>query len=126
MIEIHEWMRLNPDRRDDCAALRAQVANEQGCDRAEGCPRGTPCFPSTAGVRSHCIRSEPTPVSPTDTHVLGRAFDVSDNTIIPLQTALGARNPPRTVQRWLDAPTNCGLIWGAPFSPPDPWHFQLR
>lgn len=120
-------MKEDPAMQTACAARRAEIAAEKGCDNAGVC---TSCYPSTATRRSHCIAGMPASPNPNDAqHTQGKAFDVSrTRTINPLRAALGARNPPQAIQQFLDAPpTNCNLNWGGTFKDNyDPVHFYAR
>jgi hypothetical protein len=113
----------DPVKRAACADRRAEIAAEKGCDNAGRC---TSCYSESATQRSHCLKGRPANPSPNDAqHTQGNAFDVSeDYTITPLQDVLEARNPPQTISKFLDAPTNCNLIWGGTFiTNYDPVHF---
>ena len=122
MEDIVRETRDNPTMQAVCAARRAEVAAEKGCDNAGPC---TTCYPSTATTRSHCIVSRPAQPNPNDaTHVQGNAIDVSrGQTVDPLQAALNLRTPPQSIQDMLNAPRNCRLDY---LGAGDPVHFQLR
>ncbi len=122
----------DPDKRTACAARRAEIAAEKGCDKAGPC-KSEPnevCYPDESSTqRSHCLTGRPAEPNPNDAqHTSGNAFDVSGiRTINPLQAALGARNPPQTILQFLDDPTNCNLNWGGSFTDNyDPIHFYAR
>ncbi len=112
----------NPALQTACAARRAEIAAEKGCDNAGPC---APCSAPTATARRHCLASRPAPPNPNDaTHVQGNAIDVDrGQTVDPLQSALNQRTPPQSIQGQLDAPTNCRLDY---LGAQDPVHFQLR
>ncbi len=119
-------MKDDPTMQTACAALRAEVAAEKGCDNAGAC---TSCYPSSGTQRSHCFKGRPALPDPNGAqHAQGNAIDVSEaSTIDPLKAALAGRNPPQKIQQFLDAPTNCNLIWGGDFTNNyDPVHFQVR
>ncbi len=114
-----------------CAARRAEIAAEKGCDNAGPC---TSCYAASTTQRSHCLNGRPALPNPNDAqHTRGNAIDVSRaHTIDPLQTALGARRPPETIQQFLNArsatyPNGCNLNWGGAFTNNyDPVHFYVR
>jgi hypothetical protein len=117
-------MEDDPAMQTACAVRRAEIAAEKGCNNAGKC-KGV-CYIPSGTQRSHCLRGRPALPSPNDAqHTQGKAFDVSlDGTITPLQNVLNARRPPQNIQQFLDAPTNCGLIWGGTFiDNNDPVHF---
>ena len=119
-------MARDPVMRTACAARRAEIAAEKGCDNADVCKS---CYSESATQRSHCLKGMPAPPNPNDAqHTQGNAFDVSGTaTISPLLAALGGRRPPETIPQFLDAPTNCNLIWGGAFKTNnDPVHFLAR
>jgi hypothetical protein len=119
-------MEEDPTMQTACAARRAEIAAEKGCDNADVC---TSCYAESATQRSHCLKGMPANPNPNDAqHTQGNAFDVSKNaTINPLQAALGGHRPPETIPQFLDAPTNCNLIWGGAFKTnKDPVHFYAR
>lgn len=116
----------DPVKRTACAVRRAEIAAEKGCDNAGPCES---CYSPSATQRSHCIKGRPAKPSPNDAqHTQGNAIDVSlDYTISPLQDVLDARNPPQTIPQFLDAPTDCNLIWGGTFKTnKDSVHFLAR
>ncbi|MEK7207408.1 MAG: hypothetical protein AAB134_05955 [Pseudomonadota bacterium] len=125
MEDLVDRMNKDPAMRTACAARRAEVAAEKGCDNADRC---TSCYSESATRRSHCLKGRPANPSPNDAqHTQGNAFDVSETyTIDPLQDALDARNPPQDIQQYLDAPTDCKLNWGGNFDDYDPVHFLAR
>lgn len=113
-----------------CATRRAEIAAEKGCDNAGPCESES-CYSPSATHRSHCLAGMPAKPKPNDAqHTQGNAFDASrTRTINPLQAVLGARNPPQTIQQFLDGPKpkDCKLIWGGTFSTNyDPVHFYAR
>ncbi|MDD5058215.1 MAG: carboxypeptidase-like regulatory domain-containing protein [Sideroxydans sp.] len=114
MERVVDWMAKHPTIQTACAARRAEIAAEKGCDNAGRC---TSCFVPTANRRSHCLKGRPANPTPNFAqHAQGKAFDVSeDGTINPLLTQLAGRTPPVTVQQFLNAPTNCNLSWGGTF-----------
>ena len=119
----------DPVKKNACAARRAEVAAEKGCDNAGPCESQSCSAASGNNQRSHCLKGRPANPSPNDAqHIQGNAFDVSeDYTITPLQDVLDARNPPQTIPQFLDAPTNCNLNWGGTFPDNyDPIHFYAR
>lgn len=122
MEDVVRWMRRNPTIQTACAARRAELAAEKGCDNAGGC---TSCYAESASQRSHCLVARPANPSPSDAkHTQGKAFDVSQTrTIDPLQAILDARTPPQKIPQFLSAPTNCNLSWGGAFN--DPVHFYV-
>ncbi len=124
MEDVVDWMVKNPTIQTACAARRAEIAAEKGCDNAGGC---TSCYAESAAQRSHCLVVRPANPSPNDAlHTQGNAFDVSQGgTINPLLAALAARDPPQNIQQFLNAPTNCNLNWGGSFDDPDPVHFHV-
>lgn len=126
MQVLVKLMKNDPAMQTACAVRRAEIAAEKGCDKAGPC---TSCFAESATQRSHCLKGRPAKPSPNDAqHTQGNAFDVSEYyTITPLQDVLGARNPPQTIQQFLDAPINCNLNWGGMFTDNyDPIHFYAR
>jgi hypothetical protein len=122
MEDVVRWMRRNPTIQAACAARRAEIAAEKGCDNAGVC---TSCSAASAAQRSHCLAGRPANPSPNDAkHTQGNAFDVSQtSTIDPLQAVLGGRTPPQNIPQFLNAPTNCNLSWGGTFN--DPVHFYV-
>lgn len=112
-----------------CATRRAEIAAEKGCDKAGPC-KSEPdevCYPESSTQRSHCLAGMPAMPTPNDAqHTQGNAFDASKtSTINPLQAVLSARNPPQTIQQFLNGPpSNCNLNWGGTFN--DPVHFYAR
>jgi hypothetical protein len=119
-------MKDDPAMQTACAARRAEIAAEKGCDNAGVCKS---CYSESATQRSHCLKGMPADPNPNDAqHTQGNAFDVSATyTIAPLRVALGALRPPQNIPLFLDAPTNCGLIWGGMFiTNKDPVHFLAR
>ena len=128
-MELLVALESDPIKKNACVARRAEVAAEKGCDNAGSCERKS-CAAATAnGQRSHCLKHRPALPNPNDAqHTQGIAFDVSeDDTVVPLQDAVDALNPPQNIQQFLDAPTNCGLIWGGTFKTnKDPVHFLAR
>lgn len=137
MVVLENLMREDPTMRTICAARRAEVAGEKGCDTADACPGrvcnngvctgGSPA--PTATSRNHCLVSFPPPPGPNgDTHTNGTAIDADrEQTVDPLQAALAVRRPPQTIQQFLDAaaPSACGLRWLGPPPNSDPVHFQV-
>jgi hypothetical protein len=116
----------DPVKKNACAGRRVEIAAEKGCDNAGVC---TSCYSESATQRSHCIKGRPALPNPNDAqHTQGNAIDVSATyTIAPLNKALKARHPPQTIPQFLDAPTNCNLIWGGTFNTnKDPVHFLAR
>jgi len=123
MEELVPLMKNDPAMQTACAARRAEIAAEKGCDNAGVC---TSCYPSTATRRSHCLRGMPAPATAQgDTHMNGTAIDVGNDTLAQLQDVLDARNPPQNIQQFLDAPEATGLRWGGFFKKSDPVHFQV-
>jgi hypothetical protein len=129
MEEVVDEMERDPDMQTACAARRAEIAAEKGCDKAGPC-KSEPnevCYPESSTQRSHCLAGRPARPNPNDAkHTQGNAFDVSrTSTINPLQAVLDARHPPQNIQQFLDGPpTNCKLNWGGTFSSNyDPVHF---
>ena len=122
MEDVVRWMARNPTIQTACAARRAEIAAEKGCNNADGC---TSCYAASATQRSHCLVYRPANPSPSDAkHTEGKAFDVSrTRTIDPLTAALAGRNPPQNIQQFLNAPTNCNLSWGGAFN--DDVHFYV-
>ena len=126
MEDIVRKTKNDPAMQTACAARRAEIAAEKGCDNAGAC---TSCYPSSGTQRSHCFKGRPARPDPNGAlHTQANAIDVSEaSTIDPLKAALAGRNPPQNVQQFLDAPTNCNLIWGGTFTTNyDPVHFQVR
>lgn len=122
LVELED----DPVKQTACAARRAEIAAEKGCDNAGRC---TSCYDESATQRSHCLKGRPANPSPNDAqHTQGNAFDVSEaTTISPLRAALGARNPPQIIQQFLDNPTDCNINWGGMFTDNyDPIHFYAR
>ncbi len=107
----------DPVQKNACAARRSEIAAEKGCNNAGPYSSDSCETASAEGQRSHCIKSMPASPSPNDAqHTQGKAFDASDYyTVAPLQAALNLRSPPETISQFLDAPTNCNLIWGGTF-----------
>jgi hypothetical protein len=125
MQTLVKLMKEDPAMQTACAARRAEIAAEKGCDNAGKC---TSCYSASATQRSHCLKARPANPSPNDAqHTQGKAIDVSEaGTITPLQSYLSAVNPPQNVQQFLDAPTNCNLNWGGTFiGNPDLVHFYV-
>jgi len=126
-MELLVALEDDPVKKNACAARRAEIAAEKGCDNADVC---TSCYSESTTQRSHCLKGMPAPPNANDAqHTQGNAFDVSGTyTIAPLLAALGARRPPETIPQYLDAPpTNCNLIWGGTFKTNnDPVHFLAR
>lgn len=125
-MELLVALEDDPVKKNACAARRAEIAAEKGCDNADVC---TSCYSPSTAQRSHCLKGIPAlPNSNDAQHTQGNAFDVSeDYTIIPLQDALDALNPPKTIPQFLDDPANCNLIWGGTFKTnKDPVHFLAR
>jgi hypothetical protein len=126
MEELVELMERNPAMQTACAARRAEIAAEKGCDNAGKCAT---CYPPTATRRSHCLTGEPTrPTANGDSHTNGTAIDADrEQTVKPLKSALATRTPPQTIQDFLDAPTPtaCGLRWLGPPPNNDEVHFQV-
>ncbi len=122
MEDVVDWMAKNPTIQTACAARRAEIAAEKGCDNAGGC---TSCYAESESQRSHCLKYRPANPSPSDAkHTEGKAFDVSQTrTIDPLQAVLEARTPPQKISQFLSAPTNCNLNWGGAFD--DNVHFYV-
>lgn len=122
MEDVVRWMRRNPTIQAACAARRAEIAAEKGCDNADGC---TSCYAESASQRSHCLKYRPANPTPSDAkHTEGKAFDVSQTrTIDPLQDVLDARTPPQKIPQFLSAPANCNLSWGGAFG--DDVHFYV-
>jgi len=122
MESIVRETRDNPAMQTACAARRAAIAAEKGCDNAGPCGA---CNAPTRFARSHCLASAPALPNPNNaTHVQGNAIDVSrGQTVDPLQSALSQRTPPQSIQGLLDGPTNCRLDY---LGAQDPVHFQLR
>lgn len=117
-------MKKNPAMQTVCATRRAEIAAEKGCDNAGAC---NPC--GLGGGRNHCIKARPALPSPNNAqHTQGNAIDLSlNNTITPLQNFLNTLKPPQTIPQFLDAPTDCNLIWGGTFTKNyDPIHFRVR
>jgi hypothetical protein len=87
----------NPAMQTACAARRAELAAEKGCNNAGAC---TACAAPTATARNHCLVSQPAPPDPNAaTHTQGRAIDADRvQTVDPLHTALAGRTPPQTIQ----------------------------
>ena len=112
----------NPALQTACAARRAEIAAEKGCDNAGPCET---CNATTATARRHCLVARPARPNPNDaTHVQGNAIDVSrGQTLEPLEVALSQRIPPQSIQGLLNSPTNCNLDW---LGAADQVHFQLR
>jgi hypothetical protein len=117
MEKLVSLVKKDPAMQTACAARRAEIAAEKGCDNAGSCERKNYAAAIANGQRSHCLKQRPASPKPNDAqHAQGNAFDVSeDDTITPLQTALGGRNPPENIPQFLNAPTNCNLIWGGTF-----------
>ena len=131
MEDLVDRMNKDPSMRTACAARRAEIAAEKGCDKAGPCKnkKDEVCYPESATQRSHCIAGKPALPNPNDAqHTHGNAFDVSRTyTINPLQDVLDGRNPPQDIQQFLDAPTDCKLNWGGTFTDNyDPIHFYAR
>lgn len=123
MEELVPLMKKDPVMQTACAARRAEIAAEKGCDNADVC---TSCYPATSTRRSHCLKGQPAPATAAgDTHMNGTAIDVGDDTLIPLHDVLDARNPPQDIQQFLDEPVATGLRWGGNFIKEDPVHFQV-
>lgn len=127
--KMEDLVRLesDPAKHAACAARRAEIAAEKGCDNAGSCAGA--CYAPSATQRSHCFRGIPANPDPNGAqHTQGNAIDVSrTGTIEPLQVALATRTPPQTIPQFLDAPTNCNLIWGGTFTNNyDPVHFLAR
>jgi hypothetical protein len=125
MEKLVRVTKKNPIMQAACAARRAEIAAEKGCDNAGRCES---CFPSSASQRSHCLKGRPSS-SNTAPHTLGNAIDVSESrTIKPLRQFLQARKPPQNIQQFLDEPPeDCKLKWGGTFTDNyDPIHFQVR
>ena len=122
MEEVVDWMARNPTIQTACAARRAEIAAEKGCNNAGRC---TSCYAESATQRSHCLAYRPANPSPSDAkHTQGKAFDVSrTRTINPLRAVLDARTPPQKIPQLLNAPTNCNLNWGGSFN--DLVHFYV-
>lgn len=123
MEEVVDEMERDPTMQTACAARRAEIAAEKGCDNAGPCES---CFAQSAAQRSHCLNGRPAKANPNDAkHMTGNAFDVSrSRTINPLIAALDARRPPINISQLLDTPPNCGLTWGGTFiNNYDPVHF---
>lgn len=113
-----------------CAARRAEIAAEKGCDNAG------PCVTCTASGRNHCLKYPPAPATSTAQHANRNAIDVSAaQTIKPLQTYLNGLRPPQDITQFIAAqncpitcatvpPTTGNLIWGGTFKNGfDPVHF---
>ena len=127
MEELVPLMARDPAMQTACADRRAEIAAEKGCDNAGSCVGD--CYAPSATQRSHCFRGRHANPNPNDApHTQGNAIDVSEaGTINPLLTALSQRTPLQTIPQFLDAPTDCNLIWGGTFTDNvDPVHFQVR
>lgn len=124
MEDLVDLMKKDPAMRQACAARRAEIAAEKGCDNAGNCAK---CYPATTTRRSHCLAGEPSPPTANgSSHTNGTAIDADrDQTVDPLQAVLSSRNPPETIQGFLDAPPNCNLRWLGPAPNNDPVHFQV-
>jgi hypothetical protein len=122
MEDVVEEMESNPIMRLACAARRAEIAAEKGCNNAGRCVGAC-----TQAGRNHCLRGRPSS-SNTAPHTLGNAIDVSESrTIAPLRQLLKTRKPPQEIQQFLDEVPDCKLIWGGTFKDNyDPIHFQVR
>jgi hypothetical protein len=132
MEDLVTLMKKDPNMKTACAARRAEIAAEKGCDKAGRC-KSKPnevCYPESSTQRSHCLAGRPAKPSASDAkHTQGNAIDVSlDYTISPLQDVLDARNPPQDIQQFLDdpKPKDCKLKWGGNFTDSDPVHFQVQ
>jgi hypothetical protein len=121
----------DPVKKNACAARRAEIAAEKGCDKADPC-KSEPnevCYPESSTQRSHCLKGRPS-TSNDAPHTKGNALDVSEaSTITPLKQVLKARKPPQNIQQFLDDPNpkDCKLKWGGTFTDNyDPIHFQVK
>lgn len=125
MQELVKLTKNDPVMKTACAARRAEIAAEKGCDNAGPCET---CYDESATQRSHCLKHIPASPNPNDAkHTQGNAIDVSeDNTITPLQDVLDARKPPQDIQQFLDAAPDCKLKWGGNFTDSDLVHFQVK
>jgi len=122
MERVVKWMVDNPTIQTACAARRAEIAAEKGCNNAGEC---ISCYAESASQRSHCLVHRPANPSLSDAkHTEGKAFDVSrTRTLDPLQVMPDARTPPQAITQFLNAPTNCNLNWGGAFD--DDVHFYV-
>ena len=120
-------LEADPAKHTACAARRAEIAAEKGCDNAGKCVGA--CYAPSATQRSHCFRGRPARPDPNGAkHTQGNAIDVSQEaTIDPLIAALTGRNPTQTIQQFLDAAPNCNLKWGGTITDNvDEVHFEAR
>lgn len=111
-----------------CAATRAELAAEKGCDNAGACT-------SCTGSPAHCLKARPAKPEPTANHPKGKAVDLKAANIKALLTVLKGP-PPQTMQQFLAEPvtppppalacTAPKLEWGGLWpSNPDKVHFSL-
>lgn len=107
-----------PDQIQACAALRAQVAAEKGCDNAGSC---SSC-PPRPGARNHCLAYPPT-TSDEPPHALGIAIDVSRAMVTRLSETVVTDSS--SLSDYINGVPSCNLIWGGTFVRPDSVHFQL-
>lgn len=126
--KMFEFEEINdPATQTACAALRAAVAGEKGCNHVNGCTPSECAQQAALGNRAHCLVNLPPLPGPNgDSHTNGTAIDTDRRqTVDPLVAALAARRPPQTIQPFLDAPPACGLRWLGPPPNNDPPHFQV-
>jgi hypothetical protein len=114
----------DPVQQTACAARRAEIAAEKGCNNGGRCES---CYAESATQRSHCLKGRPSSSNDAP-HTKGNALDVSEaSTIAPLKRVLNGRRPPQNIQQFLDGPPDCKLNWGGMFPGNyDPIHFQVR
>ncbi len=131
MEDLVQKTKKSPSFALTCAARRAEVAAEKGCNHAGRCKnekiKNDVCYAESATQRSHCFTGfPPAPTDKGDSHSKGTAIDTNLNlTVAPLQQQLNKRNPPINIQQFLDAPPATGLRWGGFFDPIDNGHFQI-
>jgi len=111
-----------------CAAIRAELAAEKGCDNAGACK-------SCTGSPAHCLKAQPAKPDPMANHPKGKAIDLKAANVKDLLGMLNAP-PPQTMQQFLAEPvtppppaTACTapkLKWGGLWpTNPDKVHFYL-
>lgn len=123
--------KVDPSLTTACAARRAELAKEKGCDKAGGCVDKNK--KSLCPLGGHCFNAMPAVPEKTAKHPMGQAIDIKGGNVTALLTALSVP-PAQTMAQFLATPcatTTCTLPapklqWGGTFpGNPDRVHFYL-